>query len=390
MTLPIHYQEPRFEPATPSNDLAPQETINVPASFPKTNTLFLGGLFFMAFFAVLHIIGSIVMPIILAFLFKMVLDPIMRILDKMRINRSISALLVIVILFGSIIGLGTVLSDPAKKWASKVPTNMSELHDRLSFLSRPIENINGAIKNAEKLAAATDVKQVTVTVQGSRWTDRFLTNTGAFLSGVFETILVLFFLLIAGDTFLRRMVEILPRFQDKRQIVDISQQTEHDISAYLFTITLMNAIVGISTGIIMKLCGFEDPALWGMIAFLFNFIPIMGPIACVVLFAMVGLLTKTTPEAALLPAGLYFLVHLVEGMNVTPMLVSRRFTLNPVLVIISLIFWYWMWGIPGAILSTPLLAITKIICDRIQKLKAFGHFLEGERKSTQQPEYSNT
>jgi predicted PurR-regulated permease PerM len=129
----------------------------------------------------------------------------------------------------------------------------------------------------------------------------------------------------------------------------------------------------------MKLCGIEDASLWGMIAFLLNYIPIMGPITCIALFSIVGLATKTTPEAALLPAGLYFLIHLIEGMNVTPMLVSRRFTLNPVLVIISLIFWYWMWGVPGAILSTPLLAVTKIMCDRIEKLKAFGHFLEGER-----------
>jgi predicted PurR-regulated permease PerM len=77
------------------------------------------------------------------------------------------------------------------------------------------------------------------------------------------------------------------------------------------------------------------------------------------------------------PAGLYFGFHLIEGETVTPMLLARRFTLNPVLVIISLAFWFWMWGIPGAILSMPMLAITKIICDRLQPLAAFGHFLEG-------------
>jgi predicted PurR-regulated permease PerM len=359
-------------------------TAEVPASMPDAKTFFLGGLFFLALFTILHITGSIVMPIILAVLIKMVLDPIMRVFEKLHINRTISAVLIIVILFGGIIGLGAALSDPATKWAGKIPANFTDLRERLSFVSKPIEDLNGAIKNAEKLTTTTttttDAKQVTVTVQGSHWTDRLLTNTGAFLSGVFETVLVLFFLLIAGDTFLRRLVEILPRFQDKRQAVDISQQTESDISAYLFTITIMNALVGVSTGIMMKLCGVEDASLWGMIAFLLNYIPIMGPILCVALFAIVGLATKTTIEASLLPAGLYFAIHLIESMNVTPMLVARRFTLNPVLVIISLIFWYWMWGIPGAILSTPLLAITKIICDRIQKLKAFGHFLEGERE----------
>ena len=80
---------------------------------------------------------------------------------------------------------------------------------------------------------------------------------------------------------------------------------------------------------------------------------------------------------ALLPAALYIGFHLIEGETVTPMLLARRFTLNPVLVIISLIFWFWMWGIPGAILAVPMLAVTKIICDRVRPLTAFGHFLEG-------------
>jgi AI-2E family transporter len=71
------------------------------------------------------------------------------------------------------------------------------------------------------------------------------------------------------------------------------------------------------------------------------------------------------------------LIHLVEGETVTRILLARRFTINPVLVILSLVFWYWMWGVPGAILSTPMLAITKIICDRIRPLMAFGHFMEG-------------
>jgi len=80
---------------------------------------------------------------------------------------------------------------------------------------------------------------------------------------------------------------------------------------------------------------------------------------------------------ALLPAVLYSGIHLIEGETITPTLLARRFTLNPVLIILSLIFWYWMWGVPGAILAVPMLAITKIICDRIQILAALGHFLEG-------------
>jgi predicted PurR-regulated permease PerM len=139
----------------------------------------------------------------------------------------------------------------------------------------------------------------------------------------------------------------------------------------------MNAAVGIGTAMVMWFTGIGDPILWGAVAFLLNFVPILGPILGVVIFVLVGLLTSDTLWQALLPAGLYIGIHLIEGQLITPMLLARRFIINPVLVIISLVFWFWMWGAPGAILSVPMLAITKIICDRIRPLAAFGHFLEG-------------
>jgi predicted PurR-regulated permease PerM len=103
----------------------------------------------------------------------------------------------------------------------------------------------------------------------------------------------------------------------------------------------------------------------------------LGPTIGVVIFLIAGLLTIEPLWLAFLPAGLYLGIHMIEGETITPMLLARRFTINPVLVIVSLVFWYWMWGVPGAILATPMLAVIKIICDRIQSLTAFGHFIEG-------------
>ncbi len=103
----------------------------------------------------------------------------------------------------------------------------------------------------------------------------------------------------------------------------------------------------------------------------------MGPAAGVVIFLVAGLLTIDPLYQALLPAGLYLLIHVIEGESVTPLLLARRFPLNPVLVIISLIFWFWMWGVPGAILAVPMLAITKIVCDGVRPLNPLGRFLEG-------------
>jgi predicted PurR-regulated permease PerM len=106
-------------------------------------------------------------------------------------------------------------------------------------------------------------------------------------------------------------------------------------------------------------------------------VPIVGPAGGVVIFLLAGLLTIDTLWHAFLPAVLYLGIHLAEGELITPTLLAKRFTLNPVVVIVSLIFWFWMWGAVGAIIAVPMLAIAKIICDRVQPLAALGHFLEG-------------
>jgi predicted PurR-regulated permease PerM len=183
--------------------------------------------------------------------------------------------------------------------------------------------------------------------------------------------------LVSGETFLRRFVEILPSFAEKRQAVEITLDIERNISDYLITITLINAVVGLLTCLVMWVTGVASPVLWGFVAFVVNFVPILGPMVALVVFLLAGILSLGVTWWALLPVGLYFLIHVMEGEIITPMLMARRFTINPVAVILSLLFWYWMWGVPGAILAVPLLAIAKIVFDDIRPLRAFGHLLEG-------------
>jgi predicted PurR-regulated permease PerM len=300
----------------------------------------------------------------------------MRFFEQWHVPRMLAALLLILAVFGTIVGLGAAIAGPASTWAAKLPEGIPRLQERLSFLQAPINTLQRFLQQVESYGQPPGAPAA-VLGEGSTLITKLFTGTRNFASGFFTTILFLLFLLVSGDTFLRRLVEILPSFSNKRQAVDIFQQVESDISAYLVTITLMNSAVGIGTAMVMWLTGIGDPILWGAVAFLLNFVPILGPILGVVIFLLAGLLTVDTLWQAFLPAGLYLGIHLIEGQLITPMLLARRFILNPVLVIISLVFWFWMWGAPGAILSVPMLAITKIICDRIRPLAAFGHFLEG-------------
>ena len=194
---------------------------------------------------------------------------------------------------------------------------------------------------------------------------------GRFLS----TMVVLFFLLAAGDRLLRGFIEVLPTFSDKRQAADIAGEIQHQIGGYLITISLMNLAVGAVAGFAMWACGLGDPILWGSFAFLLNYVPILGPLTGIGVLFVAGIVTLDWPFQALLPAACYTMIHIAEGEIITPMLLAKRFTLNPVLVIISLFFWHALWGIPGALLAVPLLAMFKIICDRVEPLKPVGHII---------------
>jgi len=372
-------REPEVSAATSASPVERVE-MTLPSDF---GTFFQGGLFMLALLAALYFAREIILPIVLAFVLMLLLYPALRMLERLRVPRMIGALLLIGLLFSLVIAFGTALAGPAAAWAAKLPQGVPRLQDHLDFLRGPIAAIQQFLQQAESYlggGAPATAPPATAGAPPIATSDIWMTlfaSTRALAAGLFETILVLFFLLLSGDTFLRRLVEILPRFSDKRQAVDISQQIEYDISIYLVTITIMNAAVGIATAVAMRLCGLGDPLLWGAVAFLLNYVPILGPLLGLVTFVLAGLLTADTLGGALLPAGLYLGIHLIEGETITPMLLARRFTLNPVVVILSLIFWYWMWGVPGAILSVPMLAVVKIICDRVQTLAALGHFLEG-------------
>lgn len=358
-------------PARPRPDPDDEEAMPLPAD---AKVMFLGGIFLILLLAALYIAAEIVWPLVFAFVLSLLLNPLLRFMDRLHIPRILGALLLVGAVLALVVGLGTAISGPAASWAAKLPDGLPRLFQRLRLLEAPFAALQHFWQQIEDFAGW---KNGAGSSAGSAFLTNLFTGTRSFASGFFTTLLLLFFLLVAGEIFLQRLVEIVPRFSSKRQVVEIANQIESDISAYLLTITAMNAVVGIATAAVMWLTGVGDPLLWGTIAFLLNFVPILGPLLGALIFLLAGALVAKTVWLTVLPAGLYLGIHLVEGETITPMLLARRFTLNPVMVIVSLVFWFWMWGVPGAILSVPMLAITKIVCDRVRPLAAFGHFLEG-------------
>jgi len=373
---------PGRRPSSPNKDAPPlqpegeqraaADEIEMPLP-SNPQTFFLGSLFILAALAAVYVARSIILPVVLAFVLQLLLQPAVRLLERVHLPRAVGALLAILLVVGTIVGLVAALSVPATTWAERLPEGIPRLESHLVILEGPIEAIQKVVQQAEQVADTPGKTGATVAVRRDLGLTRALfAGTRAVLDGLFTTILALYFLLVSGEIFLRRVVEVLPNFSDKRQAVDIYQQIEADISAYLVTITAMNAAVGVATALAMYLCGLGDPLLWGAVAFLLNYIPILGPLFGTGIFILAGMLSFDSLGSALLPPALYFGLHLAEGEMLTPMLVARRFTLNPVLVILSLVFWFWMWGVPGAILAVPMLAILKIVSDRVRPLKGSG------------------
>ena len=359
---------------------APQSTSAELLSSPSVSTILLFGIFALLLFYTLYFTSQIALPAIFAFLLSLVLQPAMRAFSMLRVPKVAAALLIIGVLLCVLLALGLMVSGPAADWLAKAPDSLTRLETKLLFLRRPIAEIQYASQELEKLARGPTAPSTAV-VEGPGLSGMLFSGTRDMLTGLGTMVLLLFFLLVSGDLLLMRFVEVLPRLKDRKRVLAISQEIESSLSAYLGTISLMNAGMGIATGLVAYASGLSDPVLWGTLAFLLNFIPILGPFSGIVILFLVGLLSFDTIWQAVIPAGLYLAIHLLEGEMVTPMLLARRFVLNPVLVIASLVFWYWMWGVAGALLAVPLLAAAKIICDRIAPLMALGHFLGNGAKT---------
>jgi predicted PurR-regulated permease PerM len=162
---------------------------------------------------------------------------------------------------------------------------------------------------------------------------------------------------------------------DKKRAVEISHEIQENISNYLFSVSLINIGLGAVVSGGFYLMGVPNAVMWGMLVAVLNFVPYFGPVAGIILLATVGLLTFDTLWTGLLPPAWYLLLHLLEANFITPMLLGRRFALNPVVIFVSLIFWTWLWGVPGALLSVPILMSIKIICDRVPAMSHVSELL---------------
>lgn len=333
--------------------------------------IILGGIAF-AYFA-----RSVVLPLLLAWIASMTLKPPVTWLRTRGFPASLAAALVLgVFLLGA--GAGAMwLGRPAAVWIKSAPEKIPQLKEKYKTVLQPVLRFNAAASSMGNLDASQTSTNAAppMAVKDNHVIGAMFTWTSGLLAGVSGAIVLTFFLLASGDTFMQKLAHVLPKRQHKKRAVEISREIQHSISGYLFTVSLINAGLGCAVGIVLWLCGVPGAAMWGGVAALLNFLPFVGPILGMAGVGLAGLLAFDTVGAALLPVGAYVFLHLLESYLVTPFALGQRFSLNQVVIFVALMFFAWLWGVVGALLAVPLLVSLKVVCERIPALLPVAEFL---------------
>ena len=335
----------------------------------------------LAVIGFLHFARPVLLPLVLACMLATTLKPLTRWMSLLRIRTSVSAAVVLVMVI-AIVSVGLAqLGRPALAWMNDAPYHVAQLRQRIDKIAASLPRVGQAADAVSTLSKPTgDTKDtkaepIPVAVKDNSGTTNLVNWTSAFLEGTAETLILLYLLLASGDLPLQKLVHVMPTWRDKKRAVEISHEIQRNISDYLFSVSLINLVLGALVAGGLRWLGVPNAAMWGLVVALCNYVPYFGPFVGILVLAVVGLLSFDTVAKGVLPGGWYLLLHLLEANFITPILLGRRFLLNPVVIFISLMFWTWLWGIPGALLSVPILVSFKVICDRVPALKDVSELL---------------
>jgi predicted PurR-regulated permease PerM len=340
-------------------------------------SLALSGLFLLALFYTMYFVRSLLLPIVLALLLSYLLRPIIRGLGKLRIPSLLGAALLLLSLVGGIGYAASFLAAPAAGWLEKAPYSLQELQQRLTPLRKPMEKVaqaSGAIENLTTTNNAP-AKTPTVEVKEHPLSQKLMVQTPEFIVSTLTMLILLYFLLAYDGVFLAKLIKLMPTLSDKKRAVSIAHDIEAQVSRYLFTVTVINCCLGLAVGVTVGFLGLRNPLMWGAMVAILNFVPYLGALSGIVCMTLGALLSFPNVSYALIFPLSYLVLAVLEGNFITPMVMGRSLTLNPVIVLLSLTFWGWMWGIVGVILAVPILAAFKIFCAHIKPMEPLAEFL---------------
>ena len=321
---------------------------------------------------------ELLLPILLAAFFALIGNPILRGLRRLYVPRFLGATAVLSGGIATAILLGSFLADPAGDLVRQLPREMRQLAPKLREVVKPVQEAKKGAENIARVAGGEDAGAVKVVRTEVNDPYRALTTTPRMIASVLAVVLLTFFFMVYGDGLQRKALALLPGTQQKRLTVEILQSIEREISRYVLTITVINALLGLIYAGILLALGLPMPEalMWGTLAGLLNYAPFVGPLIGVAATLLMGFVRFDAPLEALSPAGAYLLLHALESQLVTPIVLGRRMALSPLILILGLMVFGWLWGIVGLLLAVPLLVCTKLVLERLDGMEAWARLLE--------------
>lgn len=320
-----------------------------------------------------HAATGLILSVVVAVLLALLLAPMVKGLVSRHIPQAVAAAIVMLSLIGLVAALAINLYAPVQKWASFGPSDLRTIERKLKTFVKPVQSMQQSMQQvADKVAQITSPdengnKREVVVERDPPF--EMVAKAQENIFTVLTTLMLTYFLLASGDTFLRKAVRIVPRLRDKIRIVEIAREIQTEIGRYFLTITFLSTCLGAATSLAMWMLGMPTPLLWGVMAGLLNFVPYLGPIVALIVISIVSLFTFDQPTAILLPPAVFLGLHFIEGQIAEPLIMGDRFFINPVVIFIWMLIWGWLGGAIGVLIAVPLLVALRICASHIESMR---------------------
>ncbi|SEV97939.1 Predicted PurR-regulated permease PerM [Cognatiyoonia koreensis] len=339
-----------------------------------TNRL-LAAILLLMIFATVFFAKDVVLPVVIGILLSLTLGPVVRKFRRLGVPAVISSA-ILILGFCGIIGTGVgLLGGSVSSWFDDIPRIEAEVRQKLRGLTDSVEAVQEAAEQVEEIASGEADSVQTVVVQQPGLITAAVSNLASFVTSLTVGLILALFLLSSGNLFYEKIIESFPNLSGKKAALTAVYEIERSISHYLLAITLINAALGLAVGLAMFAIGVPYAFVWGVAAFFLNYLPFVGGVVGTLGVAGFSIVSFDSITYAVLAPITYLLLTSIEAQFVTPYLLGKRLQLNTVAVFITVIFWGWLWGIPGALMAVPILVLVKVICDHVSSLSTFGNFL---------------
>lgn len=330
----------------------------------------------IAILATFYFAKDLVMPVLLGVLLALTLSPISRFLVRLGLPHFVSAFLLIFVTAVSVATIIVFSATTVNSWVADAPELGRELRDKLSGVSDTIEVVRDASQEVEDMASEDGGSRTQeVIIKQPSLLDNAVSTATSLAATIAVALVLATFLLASGDMFYIKIVQSFKSMSDKKRALKAVYDIERKVSRYLFTITLINAVLGLMIALTVGALGLDYAYIWGIAAFLLNFVPYLGGFIGTLLIGAYSIVNFDSLSYALLVPIAYQTLTGIEGQFITPMLVGRRLEMNAVAVFLTVVLWGWLWGIPGALVAVPFLVVVKVVCESFEGLEKFANFL---------------